>query len=306
MKAMVIGSGGLMDRELVIQLAKIYGERQVIASRFVGSVGQKFDFIQYELLHRYDGDRLEKVICKNRVQHIYLMETPSIQESQDSWNTKMETFYMVIEIARKNKVKQMFWPSSSEIFSSEYNFEDEKQNGLQSSKTPYGIAVGAGEHLCKFYSLELGFDIRCVRFPAIISPYSKPQLGKVNFIIDIIHHAINQIAYSCFLPPKTNLSLLYIQDALNAVINVMSVSKSKITVRNGYNLQAMNVTPNQMELCIKRYFKNFIMEYAPTESQLISQNQPRILDDSSAVKDWGWNPKYNLDKMTEEILSNLL
>jgi hypothetical protein len=39
--------------------------------------------------------------------------------------------------------------------------------------------------------------------------------------------------------------------------------------------------------------------------QGLADSWPDSLEDESARKDWGWAPKFNLAKMTEEILKNL-
>lgn len=39
--------------------------------------------------------------------------------------------------------------------------------------------------------------------------------------------------------------------------------------------------------------------------QGLADSWPDSLVDSDAEKDWGWKPKFNLARMTEEILKNL-
>ena len=47
------------------------------------------------------------------------------------------------------------------------------------------------------------------------------------------------------------------------------------------------------------------MRYAQDFRQAIADSWPSSIDDSSAQKDWGWKPQYDLAKMTEDMLLNL-
>ena len=55
-------------------------------------------------------------------------------------------------------------------------------------------------------------------------------------------------------------------------------------------------------LTIQRIFQ---IGYAPDFRQAIADSWPASIDDSAARSDWGWMPKYDLRKMTEDMLVNL-
>ena len=38
---------------------------------------------------------------------------------------------------------------------------------------------------------------------------------------------------------------------------------------------------------------------------IASCNLQRVIDDSCAAKDWGWQPEYNIDTMTDDIMAQL-
>jgi nucleoside-diphosphate-sugar epimerase len=44
----------------------------------------------------------------------------------------------------------------------------------------------------------------------------------------------------------------------------------------------------------------------PDYRQKIANSWPASIDDSVATKDWGWKPAYDLDKMTTDMLENLM
>jgi nucleoside-diphosphate-sugar epimerase len=47
------------------------------------------------------------------------------------------------------------------------------------------------------------------------------------------------------------------------------------------------------------------MSYKPDFRQEIANSWPQSIDDSFAQKDWGWELKYNLEKMTTDMIINL-
>ena len=48
------------------------------------------------------------------------------------------------------------------------------------------------------------------------------------------------------------------------------------------------------------------MVYEPEPiKQAIADSWPDKMDDSCARREWGWNPQYDLDRMTEDMILNL-
>jgi nucleoside-diphosphate-sugar epimerase len=41
------------------------------------------------------------------------------------------------------------------------------------------------------------------------------------------------------------------------------------------------------------------------DRQAIAESWPDSLDDSAAREEWGWDPKYDLDSMTDDMLEKL-
>ena len=72
-----------------------------------------------------------------------------------------------------------------------------------------------------------------------------------------------------------------------------------------YNLSAISFSPKEMAEEIKKHFPKFKMSYKPDHRQAIADSWPQSIDDTEARKDWGWKPKYNLEKMTSIMLENL-
>jgi nucleoside-diphosphate-sugar epimerase len=94
-------------------------------------------------------------------------------------------------------------------------------------------------------------------------------------------------------------------DVIRATLDIMAADTSKISMRYGYNLAAMSFTPEEIAASIQQHIPDFSIEYNPDFRQAIAASWTESIDDSQARKDWGWNPDYDLNSMTADMIKNL-
>jgi nucleoside-diphosphate-sugar epimerase len=70
-------------------------------------------------------------------------------------------------------------------------------------------------------------------------------------------------------------------------------------------LAAIDFTPEEMALEIKKHIPDFKISYNPDFRQQIADSWPSSIDDSEARKDWNWKHKFDLSSMTTEMLANI-
>ena len=100
--------------------------------------------------------------------------------------------------------------------------------------------------------------------------------------------------------------MMYMPDALKAMVDIMEADPTKLVHRNSFNVTAMSFDPEIIFNAIKKYVPAFEMSYAPEPiKQAIADSWPNKMDDSCARKEWGWAPTYDLDKMTIDMLNCL-
>ena len=227
------------------------------------------------------------------------------QHPEKAWNLNMNSLFAVLDLAKEKHIKQVYWPSSIAVFGSKTPKTNTPQNTVMQPSTVYGISKVAGEYWCNYYHEKFGVDVRSLRYPGVISWKSKPGGGTTDYAVDIFFNAIEKGNYECFLAKKTKLPMMYMNDAVDATIQLMQTDAENIKNRTGYNLAAMSFTPEEIASEIKKYIPDFKITYQPDFRQQIADSWPASIDDSEARTDWNWQHKFDLSTMTKDILSNL-
>ena len=308
-KILVIGSSGQIGTELVMELRKMYGEQNVIASDIKNSSTQVMQSGPFETLDVMDEKLLRKVVKKYQVTQIYLLaallSATAEQNIELGWKLNMRSHSHVLDIARDGLVKKIFWPSSIAVFGPSTPKHNTAQNTIMDPRTVYGITKLAGERWNEYYYNKFGVDVRSIRFPGLIGWKSDPGGGTTDYAVDIFHKAITEGKYECFLSEDTELPMMYMPDAIRATIKLMEAPSEKIKIRSSYNLSGINFTPGQISAEIKKYIPKFCISYKLDFRQKIADSWPSSINDSDARNDWGWAPEYNLEKMTKDMVINL-
>jgi nucleoside-diphosphate-sugar epimerase len=170
----------------------------------------------------------------------------------------------------------------------------------------YGITKVLGELVGDYYASRYGVDTRSVRYPGIISNMTLPGGGTTDYAVEIFYKAVKGEKFICPLKPGTFMDMMYMPDALDAAINIMEASPAKLVHRNSFNVTAMSFDPEILATTIRKYIPGLEMEYEVDPlKQSIADSWPNSLDDSCAREEWGWSPKYDLDKMTQDMIRAL-
>ena len=61
--------------------------------------------------------------------------------------------------------------------------------------------------------------MRGIRLPGIISWKTEPTAGTTDYAVAMFYEAIRKNSYECYLAPDTALPMMYMPDAINALIS---------------------------------------------------------------------------------------
>ena len=262
---------------------------------------------KFEKLDVLSYNELYKIVKKYEINVIYhlvaILSAKGEENPFHSWKINMETFQNIIDVSIKCKIKKIFWPSSIAVFGEDSNLNLVPQNAYLNPTTIYGVSKIAGEKLMNYYYHKYKLDIRSLRFPGIISMETKPGGGVTDYIIEMLHASKKGKDYNCFLNKDKRLPMIYMEDAISAIILIMSVERCKLSISSSYNILGFTTTPEEFYLAIKSNGYNIGITYKADYRQKIANTWPEDLDDSQARKDWGWNPKFGLEKTIKSALN---
>jgi nucleoside-diphosphate-sugar epimerase len=122
--------------------------------------------------------------------------------------------------------------------------------------------------------------------------------------VAIFYDGLQKGSYECFVKAETTLPMMYMDDAVNATIQIMEAEPDAIKIRTSYNLAAISFTAQELADEINKQVKVDVT-YNPDHRQKIADSWPMSIDDSAARQDWGWKHEYDLSKMTTEMIKQL-
>jgi threonine 3-dehydrogenase len=305
-KILITGAGGQLGSVLTMKLQEKFGVDHVIATDLYPKIGFRGHF---ETLDATDYHKLESIVIKHSITQIYhlaaILSANGEKTPVKTWDLNMKTLINVLEISRIQDLNKVFYPSSIAVFGANAPKDNTSQDQFLLPSTIYGMSKVAGENWANYYYTKYGLDVRSLRYPGVIGYETLPGGGTTDYAVDIFHKAIHNKPFECFLSASSQLPMIYMEDAIRATLELMEAPKQNITIRSSYNIVGMSFTPNQLFLMIRKTYPKFTITYHPDFRQEIADTWPNSIDDSHAVRDWSWSPKYDLESMTESMIKNL-
>ncbi len=308
-KIIVLGACGQIGTELVLALRQKFGTDNVTALDIKETCPENIANGPYKQLDVLNKDGVRKLIIDEKFNEVYLLaallSATAEKNPNFAWKLNMESLFTILDLAKEGYISKIFWPSSIAVFGPTTPRINTPQYTVMEPSTVYGISKLAGERWCEYYHNKFGVDVRSIRYPGLISYKSLPGGGTTDYAVDIYYKAKAKQAFTCFLKDDTALPMMFMDDAIRATIELMEAPADKIKVRSSYNLSAISFTPKEIFASIQKHVPDFTIRYESDFRQAIADSWPASIDDSFARKDWGWKEAYDMDKMTETMLSNL-
>ena len=308
-KILVIGSAGQIGSELVPALRQKYGGENVIATGrrtpLPDAIKKSGPVIYLDIL---DKNSIAKAIFEYEIDTIFhmasILSATGEKIPQTAWDINLNGLINVLEVARSYNIDRVIWPSSIAAFGPTTPRENTPNITVLQPTTMYGITKVAGELLAEYYYNKYSLDIRSIRLPGIISSETLPGGGTTDYAVEIFYEAIKNKQYTCFLKEDTVLPMLYMPDCNKCMIDLLEADNSKLK-RRVYNLTGISFSAGEIAAEIKKHIPEFKIEYKADFRQAIADSWPKTIDDSLAREEWGWNPEYDLESMTKDMIDIL-
>ena len=307
MKILVTGALGQIGSDLTLELKKIYGQNNVIASDILPQ--KKSQFEPYEILNVLDKDNISSIIKKHDIKIIYhlaaILSANGEKNSNLCFNVNINGLHNILEACRNFQLKQVICPSSIAVFGPQSPAVNTPQQTILLPETMYGLTKVAGELLCDYYVKKHKIDVRGLRYPGLISHKALPGGGTTDYAVEIFYEAIQNNQYNCFLASDTILPMMYIDDAIRGTIELSQADFKKLTDYANFNFAAMSFSCQELADEITKYIPDFKITYSPDYRQEIANSWPKSIDDSQAQSQWNWKAEYDIAKMCQAMMSNL-
>lgn len=308
-KILIIGACGQIGSELTFKLREKFGDNNVVASDISYNNLDVVNSGLFEIVDAQDYASVKICIEKYNIDTVYLMAAMLSATGEKfpmkAWDLNMDSLFHILNLAKEGFIKKVFWPSSIAVFGPTTPTTNTPQHTVMEPTTVYGITKQVGERWCEYYFNKYNVDVRSIRYPGIISWKTLPGGGTTDYAVEIYHKALTEGTYESFLSEDTELPMMFMDDAINATVNIMDAPIENLSIRSSYNLAAMSFTPQQIAEEIKKHKPTFSITYKLDFRQDIANSWPKSIDDSYARKDWNWNHEFDLENMTKEMLTQL-
>lgn len=308
-RILVTGAGGQIGTELTAVLRQRYGPENVVATDIqplppaLSKPGpaERLDVTQY--------DALASLVERYRIDTVYhmaaILSATGEEKPRLAWSVNIGGLYNVLEVARERGIARIYHPSSIAAFGPETPKEHTPQETVLRPTTMYGITKVTGEMLGAYYHRRYGLDVRGIRYPGVISSEALPGGGTTDYAVEIFYEAIRHGEYTCFVRKDTVLPMIYMPDCIRATLMLMEADASRLVHAAEYNLSGLSFSAGELAAEIRKHIPGFCCRYKPDFRQHIADSWPRTIDDRAARNEWGWQPKYGLAAMVEDMLEKL-
>lgn len=307
---LIIGSTGQIGSELTMKLRGIYNGN-IVAGYIPGAEpkGELKESGPAAIVDITNPQQIAEAVSQYNIDTIYnlaaLLSAVAEMKPQLAWKIGVDGLFNVLEVARE-KHCAVFTPSSIGSFGDSTPKDKTPQDTIREPRTIYGVTKVSGELLSNYYHIRFGVDTRSVRFPGLISYVTPPGGGTTDYAVDIYYSAVKGETFECPIAAGTFMDMMYMPDGLRAAIEIMEANPDKLVHRNSFNIASMSFDPEIIYHNIQKYVPRFQMKYKVDPlRQAIADSWPNSLDDTCAREEWGWRPEFDLDAMTQDMLSKL-
>ena len=168
----------------------------------------------------------------------------------------------------------------------------------------YGLTKLTAEQVGLLYVRRYGLDFRAVRFAAVTGP-NRVAVGSASLFTSLIpEKAAKGEPYAIEVTPDTSYPVVYIKDAVDALIKLMTIPEAKSRI---YNIASGNVVVDKMVDYIKRVIPSASYTYAPVEDimAVVSGYKEWTIGCKRAETEIGWRPSYSVEKMVDDIIAQV-
>ncbi|KAF8782144.1 L-threonine 3-dehydrogenase like protein [Argiope bruennichi] len=306
-RILITGSLGQLGTGLAAKLRARYGAENVIMSDIIKAPQQILDAGPYIYADILDFKNLQEIIVNYRIDWLIHFSALLSAIGEDNvplaMRVNIEGLHNVMELAKQYRLK-IFVPSTIGAFGPDSPRNPTPDLCVQRPRTIYGVSKVHAELLGEYYHFKYGLDFRSLRFPGVISGDTAPGGGTTDYAVVVFHEALRTGKFKCYLRDDTKLPMMYIEDCLRSLIELMEAPSESLKLRT-YNVAAISFTPKELVKAVQKHVPHLQVEYVPDHRQAIADSWPQEFEDINARRDWGWKHEYGIDELCSAMIEVL-
>lgn len=304
---LITGALGQIGTEISALLMEKYGKKNVIISDM--REPSKNDISEnFRKLDVTDATSLEKIVKEEEISDIFhlaaILSATGEKNPELAYLVNSVGTFNILKVSVKTGINRVIIPSSIAVYGPSSPKKDTPVMSVTRPESIYGITKVDNELLSSYYRKKFGLDVRGIRFPGLLSYKTLPTAGTTDYAVDMIMKASLGEDYKCYISPNRALPMMYMPDALEALMKLYNADKSRLRYSTEYNISAFSFSPKQLENELKRKFPGFKVSYEPDYRDEIASGWPESLDCSDAINDWDFKPMFSLNGMVDDMSRN--
>ncbi len=209
----------------------------------------------------------------------------------------------VLEAARLFEVEKVIFTSTVGTYGDHVS-TPVANHAPQFPRIMYGTTKVAGERLGEYYFYRFGVNFRGIRFPSVIGP-GRGAGGVSAYTTLTIQMPAQGQAFDIYVSPESSLPVLYIDDAVRALIMLSEAPEENLSSRM-YNLKGTACTAQEIVDQVTKFIPDARLRFVPDEkiTEMVDR-VPALMDDSLAKKDWGWEESFELASLIKTFIEGV-
>jgi len=315
MKVLITGGMGVIGAEASRRFVK-EGHRPVIFARHRDDnlISDIVDKVDVELGDVTDLPRLMDVIKRNEITHIVhaaaFVGAVSQANPALSINVNVNGTVNVLEAARLFNVKRVVYTSAKGVYgpiTGEYGAPDYKPIPEDMPKNPkriYDAAKLMSEHLCVYYSGNMGIDTVVLRFATTYGPGKTARHGKMGVTSQIVEAPAAGKPFHLAQGGDEQDDFIYNKDSALGIYRATIADNPKSRI---YNIgSGVGSTLRDFERALRKHIPNADINIGPGLNFLGMPYPPHgIYDISRAREELGFKPEYDIEAGVADYLESL-
>ncbi|MEM2942188.1 MAG: NAD-dependent epimerase/dehydratase family protein [Candidatus Bathyarchaeia archaeon] len=248
-----------------------------------------------------------RVIEDNRIEEIYhtgaLVSISCEENPQAGYMVNVNGTFNILEASALLGVKKVTFISSIAAYSLGQT-ETITNKSPQRPYSMYGVSKVCGELLGEYYHRKYGLDFRGVRFPSIIGP-GRGAAGLSSYTSLMIQEPALGRPYEVYTTEDTVCAILYYKDALRCLIQLHEAPAERIQTKV-YCIAGDLPTAEEIAKAVRDRIPNARLTFNPDpEKTRILKSWAQKIDESDAVREWGWKREYTLQQTIDDFIKEV-